>query len=149
MLKKEKAAKSNPIMAHTGAIINKSMFSQTLQTDSQTCSKILTSIFYHHALKISRNLLDKFNNIRIVANKRAFWKAGCPFHVYRMPRNTTKNLQAHKKYNLMRPPSVQDGSGFDLTISEQELLKFFSGEIIITKKNQKFSVFLLSALPED
>jgi len=39
MLKKEKAAKSNPIMAHTGAIINKSMFSQTLQTDSQTMLK--------------------------------------------------------------------------------------------------------------
>jgi len=31
MLKKEKAAKSNPIMAHTGAIINKSIFSQSLQ----------------------------------------------------------------------------------------------------------------------
>jgi hypothetical protein len=35
MLKKEKAAKSNPIMAHTGASINKSIFSQTLQSKSQ------------------------------------------------------------------------------------------------------------------
>jgi glutamine phosphoribosylpyrophosphate amidotransferase len=35
MLKKEKAAKINPIMAHTGAIINKSMCSHTLQSKSQ------------------------------------------------------------------------------------------------------------------
>jgi hypothetical protein len=34
MLKKEKAAKSNPIMAHTGAIINKSIFSLTLLSKS-------------------------------------------------------------------------------------------------------------------
>jgi hypothetical protein len=31
MLKKEKAAKINPMMAHTGAIINKSILSQSLQ----------------------------------------------------------------------------------------------------------------------
>jgi len=30
MLKKENAANSNPIMAHTGAIINKSIVSQSL-----------------------------------------------------------------------------------------------------------------------
>jgi hypothetical protein len=36
MLKKEKSANSNPILAHTGAIINKSMFSQTLHLESCT-----------------------------------------------------------------------------------------------------------------
>jgi len=46
MLKKEKAAKSNPIIAHTGAIINKSIFSQTLLLKSW----ILLEKFYSNIL---------------------------------------------------------------------------------------------------
>jgi hypothetical protein len=46
MLKKEIAAKSNPIIAHTGAIINKSIFSRSLLLKS----RILLEKFYSNIL---------------------------------------------------------------------------------------------------